>query len=106
MPLGGLGVYSTVFEDESNRLLEIPPSIFLRSSLAVGAWDFGTECYVPVAIFLNDGSEFTLHLHLPQSAFNRIPYGKSPHVTRATLNDSSTNHSPRYFCSTSEVTSM
>ena len=73
LPLGGLGVYSTVFEDESNCLPKVTPSIFLCSSLAVGAWDFGTMRYVPVAILLNDGSEFTLHLRLPQSAFNRTP---------------------------------
>ena len=42
----------------------------------------------------------------PNLLFNRTPYEKSPHATLATLNDSSTNHSPWYFCSTSEVTSM
>ena len=106
LSLTGFRVYSTIFEDKSNRLPKVTPSIFRCSSLAVGAWNFGTKCYVPVAVFLDDGSEFTLHLRLPQSAFNRTPYGKSPHATRATLNDSSTNHSPWYFCSTSEVTSM
>ena len=73
LPLGGLGLYSTVFEDESNRLPKVTPGIFLRSSLPVGSRDFGTMCYVPVVVFLDDGSKFIQHLRSPQSILSIQP---------------------------------
>lgn len=106
LSLTGLRVYSSVFEDKSNRLSKVTSSIFLCSSLAVGARNFRAVCNIPVVVFLDDSSKLIQHLRSPQSAFNRTPYEKSPQVTLATLNDSSTNHNPWYFCSTSEVTSM
>lgn len=73
LPLGALRVYSTVFEDESNRLPKVTPSIFLRSSLTVGAWNFRTMGYVPFAVFLDDGSKLIQQFRLPQSILSIQP---------------------------------
>lgn len=75
MALVGLGVYSTVFKDESNRLRYIQPGIFLCSSLPIRAGDFRTICYVPVVVFLDYGSEFIPHSCFPRSI---LTFGSSP----------------------------
>ena len=105
-------VLSTVFEDEGDCLPKITPGFFLGHSLTVGAGNFRTICYVPVVVFLDDGSKFIPHIRLPQSILSlalqssAVRWEKSSQATLATLKDSSTNHSPWYFCRTSDVTSM
>ena len=65
--LGGLGVLSTIFDDEGDCLPKITPGFFLGHTLTVGTRNFRTICYVPVVVFLYDGSEFIPHIRLPQS---------------------------------------
>ena len=76
--LGGLGVLSTVFEDKGDCLPKITPGFFLGRALTVGAGDFGTICYIPVVVFLYDGSEFIPHIRLPQSLLSlALPFSRS-----------------------------